>query len=72
MLGFEQTATGYRATDEQVAWWQSRDTCPACATVVEPIGKTEDGRWHYRHDCDGSVEWRSPVEWTCYSPADTA
>ncbi len=30
MLGFEQTATGYKATDEQVAWWESRDTCPAC------------------------------------------
>ena len=65
MLGFEQTATGYRATDEQVAWWASRDVCPACTAIVEPIGKTEDGRWQYRCNCDG------PVEWTAYSPTDT-
>lgn len=66
MLGFEQTATGYRATDEQVQWWAARDTCPSCAAVVSPIRADSDGRKHYSHDCNGTVEWSS------YSPTDTA
>lgn len=64
MRGFKQTATGYVATDEQVAWWQSRDTCPSCGAVVEPNGKTDDGRWQYR--CPAEPD----VEWTAFSPAD--
>jgi hypothetical protein len=42
MLGFEQTATGYRATDEQVEWWKARDTCPACGAVHSPVRSTDD------------------------------
>lgn len=62
MLAFEQTASGYKATDEQVAWWESRDTCPACAAVVEPT-KTVLGVHHYMHDCDGYgvVRWTREV-----------
>lgn len=69
MLGFEQTATGYRATDEQVEWWKARDFCPACAAVVSPVRVDPDGRKHYSHDCDGPD---ALVEWSAYSPADTA
>ena len=57
MLGFEPTATGWRATDEQVAWWQSRDTCPSCGEVVDAVRRTSDGLFAYRHDCNGVVEW---------------
>jgi hypothetical protein len=57
MLGFEQTATGYRATDEQVAWWESRDTCPVCTAVVEPAHTEADGTHHYICQRDGTVEW---------------
>lgn len=63
-LGFEQTATGYVATAEQIAWWDSRDCCQGCVAIVEPIGKTDDGRWIYRCSCEPGVEW------TAYSPAD--
>lgn len=66
MLGFEQTATGYRATNEQVRWWQARDICPSCSTVVSPIAVDQDGLKHYRCGCNGAVEW------SCYSAADTA
>lgn len=57
MLGFEQTDTGYRATDEQVAWWKARDACPACGTVVSPADAPESS--HYYHECpDGeAVSW---------------
>jgi hypothetical protein len=65
VIGFEQTATGYRATDEQVAYWASRDTCPACGAVIAPTGKTPDGRFAYAHDEGDQV-----VEWTAYSPTD--
>jgi hypothetical protein len=66
MLGFQQTGAGYVATDEQVARWESRDICPACNAIVEPVGRTDDGRWRYECPCDlGS-------KWTAYSPADTA
>ncbi len=58
MIGFEQTATGYRATDEQVAWWESRDVCPLCPAIVEPIGTTPSGAFMYRCDCEApAVEW---------------
>lgn len=50
MLGFEPTATGYRAADEQVAWWQSRDTCPACGTPCAPA-ETVNGVHYYAHKC---------------------
>lgn len=66
MLGFESTPTGYRATDEQVAWWQSRDTCPSCSAIVEPVAVEPDGLKRYRHDCNGDVEW------SAFSPSDTA
>jgi hypothetical protein len=65
-LGFEQTATGYRATDAQDEWWKARDTCPACGTAVSPA-LVRAGLKYYSHDCDGTVTW-----WSAYSPADTA
>lgn len=63
MLGFEQTSPGvYRATEEQVAWWESRDTCPACVAVVEPTGKTPAGEWTYRCRCEQpAVKWTRPA-----------
>ena len=54
---FEQTATGYRATDAQVAWWQQRDTCPSCGEIIDADSKTEDGRFKFRHECNGVVQW---------------
>jgi len=66
MLGFESTATGYRATDAQVEWWKARDLCPSCNAIVSPIRVDAGGAKHYRCDCNGVVEWAS------YSPADTA
>lgn len=68
MLDFEETPTGYRATDQQVAWWQARDSCPAYAAIVSPVRVDGDGRKHYSHDCDGPD---ALVEWSCYSAADT-
>lgn len=64
MLGFAQTAPGvWQATDEQVAWWESRDTCPMCNAVVEPTGKTSDGaRWTYSCRCETpAVDWTREV-----------
>jgi len=95
MLGFEQTATGYRATDAQVAWWRARDICPSCTAIVEPVQVDHDGLKHYSHDCgffcagcgaggpgprvthergcsQPATRPIGPVEWTAYSPADTA
>lgn len=52
--------------NEQVAWWRFRDLCPSCNASVEPSMMLSDGRKVYRHDCNGDVEW------SAYSPADTA
>ena len=59
MLGFKSTPTGYVATDEQVAWWESRDTCPDCGTIVEP-STTVDGVHHYVCPIDRE-SWTRPV-----------
>lgn len=61
-LGFEQTATGFRATDDQVAWWQARDTCPSCSEVVSPES-TALGIHYYAHHCNGPVTWTGAA-WT--------
>jgi len=62
---FETTPTGYRATDEAVAFWQARDTCPACATPTSPAAMI--GGVHY-YECTCQDEWpghMSPgVTWT--------
>jgi hypothetical protein len=65
---FEQTATGWRATDEQVAFWAARDVCPACTGLVSPAA-TVDGVHYYSCPCqlDGIPENLSPylpVRWT--------
>lgn len=65
---FEQTDTGYRATDEQVAFWAARDACPACTGLVSPAAQ-HDGLHFYRCLCQlgGIPENLSPdrpVEWT--------
>jgi len=59
MLGFEQTSTGYRATDEQVAWWESRDTCPDCGAIAEPYARdtTPGGRLWYVCPVDRDIKW---------------
>lgn len=51
---FEQTAWGYKATDETIAFWNSRDTCPACGAICEPEA-TRDGLHHYAHKCEGNA-----------------
>lgn len=56
---FEQTDTGWRATDEQVAYWEARDTCPACTAVTSPAA-TIDGVHHYSCPCQPNL----PVRWT--------
>lgn len=56
-MGFQITSTGYRADDEQIAFWNSRDICPACDAIVTPHSKTPDGKsWRYLCQCD-HVEW---------------
>jgi hypothetical protein len=46
---FEQTETGYRATDETIDYWMSRTSClGGCGTILDPV-KTEGGYHHY--DC---------------------
>ncbi len=62
MLGFERTSTGtdagsYTATDDQVAWWNSRDLCPTCDAIVEPIGTTSDGKWQYTCPIEAEIKW---------------
>lgn len=60
---FQQTATGYVATAETIAFWNARDTCPdpSCGAVVSPTGETPDGqRFTYRCPCDPA----EPYEWT--------
>lgn len=55
---FEITATGYRATDKAIAFWVSRDTCPACGAVCEPYDYVGN-KPHYSHECDDgeAVTW---------------
>lgn len=44
---FEDLGAGvYQASDELVAFWESRDTCPDCGAITEPV-KTVDGVHHY-------------------------
>ena len=65
---FEQTSTGFRATDEQVAFWEARDTCPACTALHSPWA-TVDGTHYYQCNCNcGGIApdlspWL-PISWT--------
>lgn len=44
---FEHTGHGvYRAPDELVAYWESRDTCPSCSAIVAPV-ETVNGVHRY-------------------------
>jgi hypothetical protein len=56
---FERTDTGYRATDETIKWWESRDTCPdpQCGTVVEPDYVDGDGFFQYHCPIDVDITW---------------
>ena len=58
MDGFERTATGYRATADQVAWWESRDTCPDCGPIPEPYARdTPSGDFWYACPVDRDIMW---------------
>jgi hypothetical protein len=53
---FEQTATGYRVTDEGIAAWQVRDVCPACGEILSPTGT--DGTTNvYQCTCEDRPTW---------------
>lgn len=65
-MDFEATATGYKATDAQVQWWQERESCPGCGTVCSPA-ETINGVRYYHHRCTepgfppDDVYWTRPV-----------
>lgn len=60
-LGFIETDTGWRASDAQVAWWESRDACPdpECFAIAEPTDTVDGVHRYVCHHPDGEV-----VTWT--------
>lgn len=54
---FDRTATGYRASDELIAYWESREACPGgCGFILDPVSRTAT-HLHYSCPACGDAEW---------------
>jgi hypothetical protein len=54
---FEDKGNGvYQASDDLIAYWKSRDTCPGCDAIAEPVA-TVDGVHQYVCHCEYAAKW---------------